>query len=170
MREHMCGAAVVATMLLVTAACGDKESDQAKEKAKATVTSVANRLESATRLTAVLTGASEAPTPGDPDGTGTATVNIDASKGQACYEVSIQKLDTPVGMHIHEGDAGKSGPVVIPLATPTISPNAAETTTTGCADADRTLLGRIAAQPAKFYVNVHTTPYPQGAVRGQLSQ
>jgi hypothetical protein len=77
----------------------------------------------------------------------------------------VQKVDRPVGMHIHEGEPGQSGPVVIPLTTPTAS----ETTTTGCADADRTLLSRIAAQPADFYVNVHTATYPQGAVRGPLS-
>ncbi len=165
MRKHLCSAGVLATMLLVTAACGD-DGEEAREGAEETATSVADRAEAATRLTANLTGAAEAPTPGDPDGTGTATVNIDATKGQACYEVSIQKVDQPVGMHVHQGEPGKSGPVVIALTTPTAS----ETTTTGCADADRTLLTRIAAQPEDFYVNVHTNTYPQGAVRGPLTQ
>jgi hypothetical protein len=165
MRKNLGSAVVLATMVLATAACGDGDTEQAEEEARETATSAATRLEAATRLTATLTGASEAPTPGDPDGAGTATVNIDATKGQACYEVSVQKVDRPVGMHIHDGEPGQSGPVVIPLTTPTAS----ETTTTGCADADRTLLSRIAAQPGDFYVNVHTATYPQGAVRGPLS-
>lgn len=69
-------------------------------------------------------------------------------------------------MHIHEAAAGKSGPIVIPLTTPAAS----DTTTKGCSNADATLIGRMAARPGDFYVNVHTTTYPQGAVRGQLSR
>lgn len=78
----------------------------------------------------------------------------------------MQKLDKPVGMHIHEGGANESGGIVVPLTTPT----SGDTTTTGCADADAALVGRMAANPGDFYVNVHTDTYPQGAVRGQLSQ
>ncbi len=164
MRRHTVGVVVLAALVLVTAACGDGE--EAEEAARETATSVADQAEQATRLTATLSGASEVPPPGDPDGTGTARVNIDATKGQACYEVEVKGLDRPVGMHIHEGEPGKAGPVVVPLTTPT----ATDTTTTGCVDADRTLLGRVTAQPGDFYVNVHTSTYPQGAVRGQLSQ
>ena len=32
----------------------------------------------------------------------------------------------------------------------------------------RTLLRRIRGNPEAFYVNVHTTDFPDGAVRGQL--
>ncbi len=96
--------------------CGDgeDEAEKAEDAARRAATTVANKAESATRLTAVLAGAAEVPGPGDPDGTGTAIVNLDVSKGEACYEVSAQKIDRPTGMHIHEGETGKSGPVVIP--------------------------------------------------------
>lgn len=169
MRRQMGGVVVAAALVLATAACGDdaeEEAEDVRREAEQTATSVADRAEQATRFTATLTGAAEVPSRGDPDGTGTATVNIDASKGEVCYEVAVQKLDRPVGMHIHEAEAGRSGPVVVPLTTPT----ATDTTTTGCTNADRSLLGRIVAQPRDFYVNVHTDTYPQGAVRGQLSQ
>ena len=168
MGKHGCRAVAVAVLALMGAACGDDgdEVDRAREEAERTVTTVAGRVEGATRLSATLTGAAEAPSRGDPDGTGTATVNLDVSKGEVCYEVSVQKVDRPVGMHIHEGDAGKSGPVVVPLTTP----SASDTTTKGCTQADRTLMGRIVGNPRGFYVNVHTGTYPQGAVRGQLSQ
>jgi len=165
MRKHSCSAMVIAALALVTTACGDDDSAVERE-ARETVTSVTERAEEATRLTATLTGPAEAPTPGDPDGTGTATINLDATAGRVCYEVAVQKIDRPVGMHIHEGETGTSGPIVVGLTTPTAS----DTTTTGCADADRTLIGRIAAMPGDFYVNVHSDRYPQGAVRGQLSQ
>jgi len=168
MRKPLTGAAVLAAFVLLTAGCGDSKDDaqKAADAAKGTATSLENRAEAATRLTASLTGVGEAPTPGDPDAGGTASVNLDVSKGEVCYEVTAQKIDQPVGMHIHEGPPGKSGPVVVPLATPT----ATDTTTKGCASADKTLIGRIAAKPGDFYVNVHSATYSQGAVRGQLSQ
>lgn len=155
----------VAALALAMASCGD-EAEEAAEDARDTVTTVTDRVEEATRLTATLAGAEEVPTPGDPDATGTATVNLDVTKRNLCYEVSVQKIDAPVGMHIHEGERGESGSIVVPLKTPTAS----DTTTTGCTDVDATVIGRIAASPGGFYVNVHTEAYPQGAVRGQLSQ
>ncbi len=167
------GGALVATMLvLLAAACGD-EAETARrtattleDSARRTATTAANRVEGATRLNATLTGAAEVPQKGDPDGTGTAMVNLDVTKGEVCYEVSVQKIDKPVGMHIHEGEAGKSGRVVVSLTTPAAS----DTTTKGCTQADGALIGRITANPNNFYVNVHSDKYPDGAVRGQLSQ
>jgi hypothetical protein len=157
--------AVVIALVSLAAACNET-AEEAEESARRTATTVAGRLEGATRLTANLDGASEVPTPGDPDGRGTASVNLDVSKGEVCYEVSVQRIDRPTGMHIHEGEAGRSGGVVVPFRTPT----AGDSTTTGCANADGALIGRMASNPRNFYVNVHTDAYPQGAVRGQLSQ
>ncbi len=166
MANRIRSAVVVATLVLVTAACGDDDGDEVEQSARRTATTAANRLEATTRLTATLDGSSEVPAPGDPDGAGRATVNLDVSKRQVCFEVFVERIDRPVGMHVHEGEAGKSGPVVVPLTTPT----ATDTTTTGCADAEGDVMGRIAATPRNFYVNVHSDRYPQGAVRGQLSQ
>jgi hypothetical protein len=171
MRKHMWGTVAIAAAVLVTGACGDDDDDEgtlerAEEEAREVATTVEKRAEAASRLKATLTGASEVPTPGDPDGTGTATVNLDASKGQVCFDVSVQNIDRPVGMHIHEGEVGKAGPVVVPLPTPTTT----GTPATGCVDADNSLIGRIAANPDDFYLNVHTQPFPNGAVRGQLTQ
>ncbi len=166
MRKRNIGSAcAIAAFVVAMAGCGD-EAEEAEETVRQTATTLAERAERATRLSATLTGAAEVPTAGDPDGTGTATVNLDVSKREVCYEVDVRKIDRPVGMHIHEGERGKSGGIVVPLTTPTAS----DTTTKGCANVDAGLIGRMAANPGNFYVNVHTEPYPQGAVRGQLSQ
>ncbi len=166
MRSNRLGAAcVIAAAVLVAAGCGD-DGEDAEDAVRDTATSVAERVDEATRLRATLSGAAEVPGPGDSDATGTASVNLDVTGGEACYEVTVQKIDRPTAMHIHEGESGKSGDIVVPLATPTGS----DTTTTGCANVEASLMGRIAANPGNFYVNVHTQAYPQGAARGQLSQ
>ena len=168
MTGHRRHAAVAVMLVLTTASCGDgsDEAQEVEDRARGAVTTVAKGAEGLTRLNATLTGTAEVPGPGDPDGAGTVVVNIDTNKGEACYDISVQKLDKPVGMHIHEGAVGQSGPVVIPLTTPAAS----DVTTTGCAKAESALIARLAAKPGDFYVNVHTGPYPQGAVRVQLSQ
>lgn len=165
MTKRIGSVAVLSALALLAAGCGD-EGESAEDSARETATSVADRAEAVTRLKATLTGAAEAPAAGDPDATGTATVNLDVSKGEVCYEVAAQKIAGPTGMHIHEGEAGKAGPVVVTLTTPT----ATDPVIQACTNADRALMGRIAAQPANFYVNVHSGAYPQGALRGQLSQ
>ena len=179
-KPTLLGAGVVVALALALGACGDtaqetvqetedaarRAAERAEEAARGAATSVATRAENLTRLSATLTGAAEVPGPGDPDATGTARVNIDATKGEVCYEVAAQKIDRPTGLHIHEGEAGKSGGIVVRLNTPTAS----DTTTRGCAPAEAALLGRMTGNPRNFYVNVHTDVYPEGAARGQLAQ
>jgi hypothetical protein len=110
-----------------------------------------------------LTGDVESPA-GDPVGTGTATIRLRAGQGQVCYQLAAKNLPAAAAAHIHRGASGVAGPVVVPLATP----NAAGVSS-GCATALRTLVKSILADPASFYVNVHTSEFPAGAIRGQLT-
>ena len=110
-----------------------------------------------------LTGEAETPA-ADPVATGTATVRLRAGQGQVCYQLAARNLPAAVAAHIHRASAGSSGPVVVPLNTP----NAAGTAR-GCATAARTVVKAILADPASFYVNVHTAEFPNGAIRGQLT-
>jgi CHRD domain len=114
-----------------------------------------------------LSGSAEVPGPGDPDGTGTAAVTFDFANSQICYDVSVQNLTLPAAaMHIHSGNSGEGGPVVVPFdKAPDESGNA-----TGCVlVSDMSVLSQIADSPAGFYVNVHTSDFPDGAVRGQVA-
>ncbi len=131
-------------------------------------------------LTATLTGDAEVP-PVDTDATGSATVDINteaAADAQLCYDVSSTDLEGGVvtGAHIHEGAAGENGPVVVTLQA-VIDDNGtgadcatdAEIDFAASGDADiATLLTDIAANPANYYVNVHTTMNTGGEIRGQL--
>jgi hypothetical protein len=109
-----------------------------------------------------LTGEAESPA-ADPVGTGTATVRLRAGQGQVCYRLAVSNLPAAVAAHIHRGDAGSSGGVVVPLKTPNAAGGSG-----GCATASRTLVKAILGDPASYYVNVHTGEFPAGAIRGQL--
>jgi hypothetical protein len=110
-----------------------------------------------------LTGEAESPA-GDPVATGTSTVRLRAGQGQVCYVLSADNLPPAAAAHIHEGAAGASGNVVIPLKTPD-----ANGKSSGCAAAARALVAAILADPVGYYVNVHTAAFPGGAIRGQLT-
>ena len=119
----------------------------------------------ASALTAVLTGAQQVGTPGDPDGFGTAAVEI-VSPTTICFGLVVSKIDKPVEFHIHKGAKGTNGDVVIPF----IPPNGGNPGTgSGCTSGVSTvLLNQIKRNPTGFYVNVHTVNFPEGAIRGQL--
>ena len=115
-------------------------------------------------LTAVLTGAVEVP-PGDLDGTGNATVRLTPGMGRLCFTISVSNIQLPASAaHVHVGGLGVAGNVVVPLTAP-----GADGKSSGCVNVVRTLVAAILGNPSGYYVNVHTTDHPAGAVRGQLN-
>jgi hypothetical protein len=118
---------------------------------------------------ASLTGANEAPGPGDPDGTAKGKVEIDVAAGEVCFKFSWKNIATPTLGHIHRGAVGVPGPIVVGLLD-NISPDTLESDddVRGCVDADPALLGDIVAHPDQYYLNLHNPRFPVGAVRGQL--
>lgn len=116
-------------------------------------------------LTANLTGTAEVPGPGDPDGQGQATIRLTAGEGRLCYQIAANSITLPASAaHIHLGAAGTAGDIVVGLTPPDATGN-----TSGCVTVSRDLVAAILANPAGYYVNVHTTDFPNGAIRGQLS-
>jgi CHRD domain len=113
---------------------------------------------------ATLSGAAETPVAGDPDGTGQAVVAVDATGDRACVYTSVALIDLPaVAAHIHSGVAGVAGPVVLPLTAPALAISAS------CGKPTAGVIAALLASPAGHYVNIHTTPFPGGALRGQLT-
>jgi CHRD domain-containing protein len=112
-----------------------------------------------------LTGEKEVPGPGDPNGRGVAAVIVHPAEGRLCFTLGVARIDLPaIGAHVHAGRATEVGPVVVALTPPD-----ATGTSAGCVDGvDRALLRAIKHRPHRYYVNVHTTAFPDGAVRGQL--
>lgn len=106
-----------------------------------------------------LDGNQEVPT-GDPDGTGLAILTFDPDTFTVEWDITAQNIDLPLtGAHIHEAPAGVNGGVVVNFFAQ-FSGNTA---------IDPTLFGDILADPANYYVNLHNSFFPAGAIRGQLS-
>jgi hypothetical protein len=102
--------------------------------------------------------------PGPTGATGDATIEIDVEGGQVCHVINYAGAGAPITMgHIHVGDPGVNGPVVVNFTNLTTGADA-------CVSADSQLLSEIVANPGGYYVNLHTDPFPQGVLRGALSQ
>jgi CHRD domain len=123
-----------------------------------------------TPFLASLNGANESPA-GDADGVGAAAITFDVfnvsdpvSGAEVCWDLSYSGITgTPVMAHIHRGAAGVNGPIEVPIT------GLLATSATGCAAVAPALAQEIMATPSGFYVNVHTTDYGAGAIRGQLA-
>ena len=116
------------------------------------------------RLSTTLLGANEVPGPGDPHGSGTAVLRLNAGQEQICYTLEVSDIAAATAAHIHVAPPNVAGPVVVPLVPPTSG------TSSGCASAPRSLIKAIIQHPEEYYVNVHNVPFPPGALRGQLSK
>ena len=117
-------------------------------------------------LTATLTGAAEVPGPGDTNGTGTATIRLNPGQGKVCFVLTAASIVLPAtGAHIHVGAAGSFGDVVVPLTPPD-----ATGVSGGCVSAASATIKAILKNPSGYYVNIHTSDFGNGAIRGQLSK
>jgi len=125
----------------------------------------------------VATGATDSRKVGDPNGRGEAYVfGVDGDPTTLCYVLTVDGIATATAAHIHEGAPGENGPVVANLAAPGDG-NAADCLTEGEVGPGTTpkfptgepqIVQDILANPGDYYVNVHNTEYPGGAIRGQL--
>lgn len=118
-----------------------------------------------------LNGANEvAPTVGDPDGSASGTITLDDVTGNISYAITYANLETLADFHIHgpNGPAGTNQSVWIGFGVSTTVPGTLTRALTLPA-ADLPKITQVLANPANFYLNIHTTPtHAGGAVRGQL--
>lgn len=113
-------------------------------------------------LTANLSGASEVGG-GAPEGNGAFRAEINTDTGDFCYTLYGEKIATPTMAHVHTGAAGTNG---APVITIDVTGKGSDM----CIAVEPDKLKPIVANPAGFYVNIHTADFPGGAVRGQLTK
>ena len=119
---------------------------------------------------ATLTGEQETPNPadpnglGDPDGSGTFKMTINPGQNTISYELTVSNIAPATAAHIHEAPFGSAGPVIQGLMAPTNG------TSSGTITLSSEQIDEIRKDPSNYYVNVHNSVYPGGAIRGQLSK
>ena len=111
-------------------------------------------------LTANLSGANEVGG-GAPNGNCAFRVEINTETGDFCYTLYGEKISAPTMAHVHTGAAGVNGG---PVITMDVTGKGSDM----CIAVEPEKLKPIVANPAGFYVNIHTADFPGGAVRGQL--
>ena len=94
-------------------------------------------------------------------GSGSATVTIRIGMSRLCATLTVNGVSNVTVAHIHRVSTGA---VVVPLTAPTTG------TASGCTTVEKGLLQEIVRSPDAFYVNVHTSAYPNGQVQGKLSK
>lgn len=116
-----------------------------------------------------LSGAEEVcdpPTACGGDGTGEAILIVNPSADRVCVLARWRDVEgTVFAAHIHVAAEGVPGPIIVPLFMGTTL--SGDDQTRACVDG----LGftdDINANPAGYYLNIHSTTFPAGALRDQL--
>ncbi len=91
---------------------------------------------------------------------GSASLEYNKNTRMLTYNVTYQGL-TPIAGHIHKAQpAWETGPIVIPFSNVGTSP------ITGSVQLDNEL--ETLLRLGNLYINLHTTQYPAGEIRGQI--
>jgi len=108
---------------------------------------------------------------GDQDGSGLASLTLNPGTGEVCYTITVANIGEPTepafglgAAHIHDV---ATGGIFIDLETDWTASDGGFTTT-GCTEADRGAILAIFQDPSAYYVNIHTSEFPAGAIRGLL--
>lgn len=127
--------------------------------------------------------------PGEPGATGTFSFRVNSDLDIICYDIELTGVtgdyQSPArtATHIHQANAGQSGPPRIAFPNPSPIGDGPRTSS-GCLQGPFTTgvvangadtgsgftLAQLEANPAGFSADSHTVSYPAGVVRGQLTQ
>jgi hypothetical protein len=113
---------------------------------------------------------------GEPGASATVQLTVDAASRVLRYDLDLTEVTGPFadasGLHLHRGEAGTIGSVVLQLATGAELDAAVDGRLTGTvseAEAGASIaFAELLADPAGYYLDVHSDAYRGGAVRGQL--
>lgn len=105
---------------------------------------------------------------GDRRGRGVAGLDFDPEHQRVCYFVNWEKLDGAVtAFHLHRAPRRDDGPHWIDFFNDKRFDGDRDTVV-DCVYASRRDIYAVLNHPADFYLNLHTTAYRDGALRGQL--
>ena len=131
---------------------------------------------------------------GDLSGDSTATavfaLDLNSELNVLCYSVTTRGVEPPymsparTSTHIHEAPAGEAGPPRLVFADPASSSDSdprssgqclqgpfttGVTSDAGSDTGDGFTVAELEADPAAYYVDIHTAQFPAGSLRGQIT-
>ncbi len=150
---------LLAVSTLGVAACGGSSSSSTGTSKTGARSATRGRPARVYRL--ALAGRNETPR-GAPKGAGIAVIAVHG-RSVVCWRFAhLHGFVNATFAHIHIGAKGRSGNIVVPLSTgPRLHHQ-------GCVSVSSALINAIERRPHSYYVNIHSTAYPGGAVRAQL--
>ena len=113
---------------------------------------------------AELSGATDDPAAADSDGRGTAVLVAHPRRDELCLALVLSDVAPVASAHLHEGPMGVTGAVVVTFVEIPESPSER------CVTVPDEVIKAVRRQPGNFYIDVHTTEFPSGALRGQLKR
>jgi hypothetical protein len=118
-------------------------------------------------LGAVMTGSQEVPATTSP-GYGNFTMTLDAAHANATVTITVANLGANItGYHVHNAPAGSNGSIVFNIQG--LGGTFTNGKLTGTFPITPSIATDMLANPQNYYANVHTSQFPGGAIRGQLS-
>lgn len=128
------------------------------------------------RFTTPLTGMEEVP-PVNTNSTGIALFEL--VNNNINFKVNVTSLDNIKTAHIHSGEFGQNGDIIVTLFNPAAPVDVVNGTLVegkvAAADLQGPLKGKTIndlvqlINNTKTYVNIHTEQYPNGEIRGQIT-
>ena len=113
-------------------------------------------------LKADLKASNEVP-PNESKGTGSVTATFDSDSNKLSWKGTVSGLSGPVtAAHFHAAEAGRNGAVAVPII------GADKASFEGSATLTDTQAEDLMA--GRWYVNIHTTTYKAGEIRGQVTK
>ena len=112
---------------------------------------------------ASLTGAEIVGARGDSDGYAKAELSVSDEANQICYDLNdVRGLGIITSAAIHRGGKGSNGQIVVRMS------EANEGGWKNCVSRPEWLEDRIGNASGAYYMQVNTSDYPNGAIRGQF--
>ena len=103
------------------------------------------------------------PGPGDGDGFGIAFLDFDFDKNELCYAIAAGGIGPVTALELRRAPQGQDGAVVLTFDKPR-----ADGVALGCLALTEAQLDAIAVDLSRHYVEVRTTEFADGALRGPL--
>lgn len=112
---------------------------------------------------ATLTGAEVVSSSGDRDGYAEAELSVSDELNRVCYDLNnLRNVGTVTSVTINRGPRGSTGPVVLRMR------EANEGGWKNCVQRAEWLEDSFERSPGAYFIQVATTEFPNGAIRGQF--